>query len=242
MKYRMNSNKSFYQNLCDFSKTCKDVNEFRVTIKKHFWSILDTTDFRISKDGDKWIRLFFYTGGYLKKDNLKDAEDLYKNLIHPFKDLREGIPEFHLRTDDSDKSKSDYFHIFSHEIVTSDDKKRVLENFYQKFNAESSKLILPNKESTDTDYFNSRELAYLFANAYNQSKSTLLTMRNNKTELAIDVNKNNFILRFETKDPTYQDIQSIEKAFNNNSEKPISEYHNWTVKSSLWYQLFNAFD
>ena len=124
-----NPDKTLYQDFRDILRLCKDVDKFIVYKKKHFWSIFDTTEFRISKKGDRWTRLFFYTGGYLDKDNLKDTQDLYKYLIHPFKDLRGNISKFSFKTNNRDKSTlegPDTFSMWSSEIETPEDKKDCL--------------------------------------------------------------------------------------------------------------------
>ena len=216
LDYRINPDKTLHQNLREISGLCKDADTFTLFNKKYFLDIFGTTEFIISKKGDKLTELYISTVGYLKKDNLKDTDKLYQNFIYPFKDLREDIPEFDFITDNPDNSFFKYyknFLIYSHNILTSEDKKKCLDNFYRKFNAKPYKLLLPKKGSTDTNKFKSIELADLFAKTYKKSRDTVLKMENNKTKLEIWADKIVY-LTLKIKYPTRHDIDGLEKMFN----------------------------
>ena len=232
LDYRINPDKTLHQNLREISGLCKDADTFTLFNKKYFLDIFGTTEFIISKKGDKLTELYISTVGYLKKDNLKDTDKLYQNFIYPFKDLRGDIPEFDFRTDNPDKyffKEYDHFLIRSREIETPKDKKKCLADFYQKFRVKPHKLLLPKKESTGTNQFKSIELADLFAKTYKESGYTGLRMKNNKTELAIFVDKNVSLI-LDIKYPTRHDINALEKMFNSNSTKPFNKFRKWTVR------------
>lgn len=228
-KYSLNPEISFYKNLRNISKECEDENKFDVSIKKHFYSLFDTTEFKIKKIKDDWQELYFNTSGFFDKKDLNDSLYIDKNYLSLLDDFKDNISELKISLRNSDlnisRDEQGNFCVYPYDIIKDHDNKPVFEDLCNELglskdldHQQSENSFTFTDEKSITKFNFAKVLSYL----HNRNIDASLSIKSGRTELSIYTNP--FILNVDIKNPQEKDIDQLEELYNRNAKKPLKDY------------------